>query len=145
MRDVKTEMTSFQIGRGAHILKVVHVDDVNDWRNYPRLILKHRRKNIYFPSTAAKQWQEICRIGKYLSEIKGPHDEESSSKYFHSKYWFVRLCFEFTFCLSFRAGKLCSFVIPSRASVQWDSAGLKRIQTKHWTHGPKTQKQTSRY
>lgn len=38
------DFTSFQISRGSYILEVVHVDDVNDGRNYSGLILQHKEK-----------------------------------------------------------------------------------------------------
>lgn len=37
--------TSFQIRRGPDILKVVHVDDIDDGRNNPGLVLQGRTQN----------------------------------------------------------------------------------------------------
>ena len=37
-------LTSFQIGRGSHVLKVVHVDDIDDGRHHPRLVLNGSKR-----------------------------------------------------------------------------------------------------
>lgn len=37
--------TSFQIGRGSDILEVVHVDDIDDWRHHPGLVLRGKDRH----------------------------------------------------------------------------------------------------
>lgn len=128
--------TSFQIGRGSHILKVVHVDDIYDWRNYSGLVLNGedgKKKltatisvtnkptmrssiNIYCKSNSETKWQ------------RAPGDSEhfivfvefwSRSKYYNWQQWFI--CLVYTYVVELKAKQLCPFHTKSKLSQNQQS------------------------